>query len=730
MMPQTTIEKADVLRKVSKITAFLQAFAVALLIGLIYLLSGVYQRYYALHDGIRESSLWSVYQLDRETRRLSEVAGDMLAAGDVSERALSILSTRYDILYSRMSLLKKASLDLRLNDTPAIATLVAKIEPAVMSKAIVFDTVSGGRPIDLLTLRTLVADLHTLTGATEELLTATNIKVSSDRADARSALQVHQVRLGIITGFLAMCVGILVVLLRRQLRSVRAAGLEFERMVEELQQSFESAMAGNQAKSQFMATMGHEVRTPLNAILGTAELLDLSDLPARVREGVQTIQRSGQSLLEVLNEILDFAKMESGKIDVSLATVDVSALVSESVSMLRDRAAEKGNIIVTEALESEIGSMVMTDQMRVRQVLLNLLSNAIKFTAEGVVTVSTSIKTSDRQVRLRFDVADTGIGIDEKGKQRLFKAFSQVDPTISRNYGGTGLGLKISKEIVEALGGHIGVSSDKDRGSTFWFEIPVEPADLGVAAPRQLETEHLPPSLRVLLVEDNHVNQQVAAGLLRHLGQSVTVANDGMEALEVLSKQSFDLVLMDMHMPRMDGIEATRQIRAKGLSLPVVALTANASDEDRRLCVAAGMTGFESKPVNKRQLTALISSFASLDTQSANLEGTAAFDEPLAACRDRRREIVAALGEDGYEELLDEFVDDASNILLQVSRSMESGSWNDVDRLLHALKGAAANLGFDELANDAQSSRGGVLDARRLSTMTASINQLQLLRAA
>ncbi|MGV1917708.1 ATP-binding protein [Rhizobium sp. 22-785-1] len=726
-MSQSTLGKADVLRKVSKVTAFLQAFAVFLLIGLIYLLAGVYQRYHALSDGIRESSLWSVYQLDRETRRLSEVAVDMLVQDDLSEQAISTLSTRYDILYSRMSLLKKASLDLRLNDTPAIFSLVTKIEPAVMSKAHLFD---GETHLDLSDLKTLVADLRVLTADTEELLTATNIKVSSDRADARTALQSHQIRLGAITGILAVCVGILVVLLRRQLGSVRATGLEFEHMVHELQQSFESAVAGNQAKSQFMATMGHEVRTPLNAILGTAELLELSELPDRVREGVQAIRRSGQSLLEVLNEILDFAKMESGKIDVSSSPVNVSDLVSESVGMLRDRAAERGNTIVAEAVESESGSLVMTDQMRVRQVVLNLLSNAIKFTSGGVVTVSTSIKSDDREMRLRFAVNDTGIGIDEKGKKRLFKAFSQVDSTISRNYGGTGLGLKICKEIVEALGGQIGVTSDKGRGSTFWFEIPVERADADVTTPQPSEAEPVLPSLKVLLVEDNHVNQQVAVGLLRHLNQKVTVSNDGIEALEVLSNQNFDLVLMDMHMPRMNGIEATRHIRAKGLKLPVVALTANASDEDRRLCEEAGMSGFESKPVNRRQLTALISKITNCEVQAASRATSVTDTEPPRASAGRRLEIVAALGEDGYEELLDEFIGDASNLLSQVSHAMESESWNDVDRLLHALKGAAANLGFDELADDAQSSRGGALDARRLSTMTASINQLQSLRAA
>ncbi|KNY30733.1 hypothetical protein AKG12_28415 [Agrobacterium sp. SUL3] len=721
------------MRRVSKGTAFLQGFAVLLLIGLIYLLSGIYGKYQELQDGIRENALWSVYQLDRETRRLSEVAYDMLVRRDLSDETVSNLTIRYDILYSRMALLKKANLDLRLGETPGLAQLVSNIEPAVMSKAAMFDGIAAGHHLDAGVLAEFVSDMKGLMKNTEELLTNTNNKVSAERADAREALQSLQLKTGAVTAVLSLSVGILVISLRRQLKSVRAAGLEFEDMTRELRESFAAAEAGNRAKSQFMATMGHEVRTPLNAVLGTAELLELSDLPERVRGAVQTIRRSGQSLLEILNEILDFAKMESGKIDVQLAPVDVGALVSDTVGMLRDRAAEKGNTLVADLPNEHSKTVVMTDQTRLRQVVLNLLSNAIKFTSNGMVAVKLSEEDSDDRTLLKFAVTDTGIGIDEEGQGRLFKPFSQVDASISRNYGGTGLGLIICKEIVESLGGRIGVRSAKGQGSTFWFEIPVDRADerATVLSEAPADFAGVIPNLRILLVEDNLVNQQVAAGFLRHLGQGVEVASDGAEAVEMISASRFDLVLMDMQMPRMDGIEATRAIRGTGNDIPIVAMTANASVDDRRLCAAAGMNGFQSKPVTKNQLARLISTF---EVRGKGGAGVDVASDPVIvpdeALNNRQAEIVEALGDDAYNELLDAFFDDASQILADLAKAMIHERSDEVDRLLHTLKGAAGNLGFDSVALIAQSLREKRASQSGLAAIAAEIETQRTKRAA
>ncbi|WP_234800341.1 ATP-binding protein [Agrobacterium pusense] len=425
--------------------------------------------------------------------------------------------------------------------------------------------------------------------------------------------------------------------------------------------------------------------------------------------------------------------MESGKIDVQLAPVDVGALVSDTVGMLRDRAAEKGNTLVADLPNEHSKTVVMTDQTRLRQVVLNLLSNAIKFTSNGMVAVKLSEEDSDDRTLLKFAVTDTGIGIDEEGQGRLFKPFSQVDASISRNYGGTGLGLIICKEIVESLGGRIGVRSAKGQGSTFWFEIPVDRADerATVLSEAPADFAGVIPNLRILLVEDNLVNQQVAAGFLRHLGQGVEVASDGAEAVEMISASRFDLVLMDMQMPRMDGIEATRAIRGTGNDIPIVAMTANASVDDRRLCAAAGMNGFQSKPVTKNQLARLISTF---EVRGKGGAGVDVASDPVIvpdeALNNRQAEIVEALGDDAYNELLDAFFDDASQILADLAKAMIHERSDEVDRLLHTLKGAAGNLGFDSVALIAQSLREKRASQSGLAAIAAEIETQRTKRAA
>lgn len=732
-MNENAQKNSNVIRRVSKATAFLQVFAAVLMIGLIYLLSGIYGKYEALEDGIRENALWSVYQLDREARKLFEVADVMAANEDMTPASIKALSTRYDILYSRMSILKKANFDLRLQDSPELKTLVAEIEPIVTSKAPWFDALAKGNSNDLVHLRAFVTDLVPLLKDTEELLTNANNKVSAERADARVALQSLQIKSGVVTALLAVSMGILVVTLRRQLRSVRLAGLAFEELARELNEAYASAEAGNRAKSQFMATMGHEVRTPLNAILGTAELLELSDLPERTRGAVQTIRRSGQSLLEVLNEILDFAKMEHGRIDVCLAPTDIRALAGSGVEMMRDRAAENGSVLISDIPDTWGSDNILTDATRVRQVLLNLLSNAIKFTSHGAVVLKMTEGTAGGRPVVRFAVSDTGIGIDEEGQSKLFKPFSQVDSTISRKYGGTGLGLTICKEIVDALGGSVGVVSSKGEGSTFWFEIPAPPEAPTATATKAdvLQDATTGPGRQILLVEDNIVNQQVAAGFLRHLGQYVTIACDGLEALDVMARQDFDLVLMDMQMPKMDGIEATRRIRMmpgnKG-SVPIIAMTANASDDDRRLCLEAGMTGFQSKPISLSQLAGILD-----DNQAETEAGGVANGSRPAGIRIpnlRQQEIVEALGEDTFVELLDSFFSDAVLILSGLSSAMREDNPKNLDRLLHSLKGTASNVGLQEIADWAQRLRDtSITDLELLELMRAVDEQRRMYAA-
>lgn len=723
----------DIIRKASKATLILQSFAVLLLMGLVFLLTDISHRYAALQDGVRENALWSVYQLDREARRLHETLHVMLAERDGSSATVKALGTRYDILYSRMNILEKTSFEREFKLDSAVERQIADIRSIVFGKVGAFDALASHGSFEPATWAPIDDELEKLVSVTESLLVYTNNNVSTDRAEARQAVLALQLKSAWLVVLLVCCVVVLIFILRRQLKSVRLAGLSLEAISNELNDAYLDAEAGNRAKSQFMATMGHEVRTPLNAILGTAELLELSPLPPSVAAGMHTIRRSGQALLEVINEILDFAKIEHGKLDIEVRVVDLQSVLATTIEMVRDRATEQGNQIVLHFPETFRIPVVATDPTRLRQVLLNLLSNAIKFTSKGTITLSvTEAETSQNSI-LRFEISDTGIGIDQAGLCRLFQPFSQVDASISRKYGGTGLGLTICKQIIEAMMGRIGVESRKGKGSTFWFEIPVVAAVL--PAPSAALGDHcLPgtlPILKILLVEDNLVNQQVAAGFLKHLGQKVTVVGDGFEAVEAAAHEAFDLILMDMQMPRMDGIEATRLIREAENdreSTPIIAMTANASEDDRRLCEEAGMTGFQSKPISLQQLRAIIETQGLLMSEASTGEVQAIDTENSFAVR--KTEIEAALGEEAFQELLSSFFDDATKLLEGMHEALAANDYRSADRLLHTMKGAASSVGLQRIADTSQQLRSGTISENSITRLAETIGEFRQRLAA
>jgi signal transduction histidine kinase/HPt (histidine-containing phosphotransfer) domain-containing protein len=495
----------------------------------------------------------------------------------------------------------------------------------------------------------------------------------------------------------------------------------FNTVAHRLREEWRRADAATRAKSEFLAIMSHEIRTPMNGVLGMAHLLLDTPLGPGQRRQVETLRDSGQALLTILNDILDFSKMEAGRLDLADEDFDLERVVGSVTALMTPRAREKG-LALRASVAPDVPTALRGDAGRLRQVLLNLLGNAVKFTEGGEVDLDvTRGDPVHGRVPLRIVVRDTGIGIPPDAQARLFQEFTQVDASATRRFGGTGLGLAICRRIVLAMGGNIAVESRPGAGAMFTVTLALEPAQAPLVPEAEVAAVAVTP-LRILLAEDNPVNREVALGLLERHGHSVAVVTDGVAAVAAARDGSFDAILMDVHMPGMDGTEASRIIRGfPGTAgrVPIVALSASVMKDETDLCFEAGMDEFLAKPIDP---AALVRVLARLGTPLAEPPAPAPvlatlLDEPYL------RSLIDALGAAHVAALaaaLPEEMDSHRRLLMAIRPG------TDVTALrppAHALKGVAANLGLASLATLAgaieESARAG--DAPRVEKLAVDL---------
>lgn len=378
------------------------------------------------------------------------------------------------------------------------------------------------------------------------------------------------------------------------------------------------ALAATEAKTEFLATMSHEIRTPLNSVLGFAQLLAArNDLPPDARRQVNLIDSAGGALLTVVNDILDFSRVEAGQVELAPQPTSAAALLKDTAAIMAPEARAKGLILDVEIIDP-LDTLHDLDDARLRQVLLNLLNNAVKFTETGRIDARLIVEPGDHEDRLRFEIADTGVGIAVDKQPLLFQRFSQVDSSASRTYGGAGLGLAISRALVELMGGRIGVDSVPGRGSCFWIEIAAPVAE-PLAVKEQQAAPSAPSAARILLVDDHPINREIGVALLVLAGCKVDIAENGQQAVDAAAAGEYDMILMDIHMPLMDGLAATRAIRAlnsPASKTPIIAMSADALPQQVERCYAAGMVDHIAKPIQREVLYAKVERWLTAPTNT------------------------------------------------------------------------------------------------------------------
>jgi signal transduction histidine kinase/DNA-binding response OmpR family regulator len=485
----------------------------------------------------------------------------------------------------------------------------------------------------------------------------------------------------------------------------------------------ETAEAANVTKSAFLANMSHEIRTPMNAVLGLTHMLKEGNPTSYQRQQLDKIDAAARHLLTIINDILDFSKIEAGKLQLEETDFALDSILDHVVSMLRFHAQQKGVALIIDT--DRVPNYLKGDPTRLRQALLNYAANAVKFTEKGhVKLIAELMKTNLDGLLVRFSVEDTGIGIPETDIPKLFEAFSQVDTSSTRQYEGTGLGLAITQRLAKLMGGEVGVTTRLGKGSTFWFSAWLKPGDpKTIPLPsKPAQWKGLPfKEKRVLLVEDNAINREVAQCLLQRQGMLVDMADNGRIATTMVRETPYDLVLMDLQMPEMDGLEATRMIRHMlgKEKLPILAMTANIFEEDRRACKEAGMNDFVPKPVEPEQLFAAMAKWMKI-SPAQDVAVLVTNDDEISEEIDHLRQQLesiegldlkqglAAMQGDwvAYTRLLRQFIGAHAEDATNIGACLKQGEHEEARSLAHSAKGAAGTLGLKPLQSTAAELEG------------------------
>jgi two-component system, sensor histidine kinase len=663
----------------------------------------------------------TIYQAEIEYLRLRE-AWQRAAAGSVNDRAAAEpLKLRYDVWVSRVNLLEADRPRRLIADVPEhAATLQAALQFIAMA-----DRALGSSP-ETEPTPAFLADrwpaLEALGAPFHALSLGTAHRVAEQMQERNEAVRAQN-RLGVsLTVFMSVLTLAFAYIALRQLRQLRQRRVVLEELAANLGQARREAESASQAKSAFLANISHEIRTPFHGLMGMLSLLRETGLAPKQIDYLRTATESADHLLAILNDILDMSQLESGRLTLNPAPVDLRALLRDVEALMRPQASAK-HLALHIDIDPGVPERVTADATRLKQILFNLLANAIKFSDQGVVLLHLRPRpAAATEPELEFAVVDTGIGMDEATVARLFNRFAQGDNSRSRRHGGTGLGLEISRNLARLMHGDITVTSKPGEGSRFVLRLPLQaaldaavgPAGGGQPAPQPGR------ALRVLVAEDHPVNRQYLAALLDNLGHRAHFCANGQEAVAAARDGSFDLVLMDLHMPLLDGVDATRAIRslpsAMRSTVPIVAMTADGFAETRERCLVAGMNDFLTKPVSPQKLATLLRQLFGSGRDAAASDpaqppragrSTHPAGQPPLLDEAAIESALAAMPRDKLGAMIAAFLDQGPQTVQHLRAAVRDAQPLELRVNAHAAKGAALNLGLAALAHTAQALQEG-----------------------